>query len=283
MEAHSFVIAATVPAISMYEKITCVTGIILAVCGIFAVVSVFVAYKQYKSQLKEKKRDNEYEKKKCACDMAHYFADEIIPLISAIERAIKLSDENSYKKMLSVFPSDTIKDFDEVEMKGFLIASQIEQPFIERTLFKVNSKVLFQVKLKVSGNIVDRSAIYDFYSAVLADYDPECNVKADLLRSDYITSQEKLLNKLEWFSMTFHNGIADEETVYQSLHQAFLSGVNLMYYRIAKANTYNPDKYYTNIIWLYNCWNDRLKADQKEQLRRDRDARAPIHEVKPVE
>lgn len=70
------------------------------------------------------------------------------------------------------------------------------------------------------------------------------------------------LNLLEYLCMNFNTNIADEEVIYQSLHQTFFSTINLLYYRIANINLTGKDKYYTNIIKLYNKWTKRYK-DQK--------------------
>lgn len=67
----------------------------------------------------------------------------------------------------------------------------------------------------------------------------------------------KVLNQLEYMSMYFNTGIAEEKTVYQSLHQLYLSFVKEVYPVIAFANVNNKDKAYINVIKLFNVWNER--------------------------
>lgn len=62
-------------------------------------------------------------------------------------------------------------------------------------------------------------------------------------------------NKLEWFAMHFTNNIADESTVYQSLHQIYLKTVISQYLDISENNKRGHEKFYINVIGLYNQWN----------------------------
>ena len=75
----------------------------------------------------------------------------------------------------------------------------------------------------------------------------------------------QLLNQLEWFSMNFNYEIAAEKVVYQSLHQVFLSTVQILYFFIALHNKSAPsDKYYTNLMILYNKW--KARDDKKKRI-----------------
>jgi hypothetical protein len=65
--------------------------------------------------------------------------------------------------------------------------------------------------------------------------------------------------------MYFNSGSADDDVIYQSLHQTFFKAVWILYYDIAKRNTDGKDKYYTNIISTYNRWKSiymRTHADE---------------------
>jgi len=74
-----------------------------------------------------------------------------------------------------------------------------------------------------------------------------------------------LLNNFEYFSMQLTSNVADEESVYQSLHQVFLLTIKLMYSLIASQNENNNNKYYTNIIKLFCIWEDRHKKHVLEE------------------
>ena len=77
-----------------------------------------------------------------------------------------------------------------------------------------------------------------------------------------------VLNKLEWISMHFTNDIADEEVVYQSLHQVYLRIVKLLYPKISMMNKDGAkDKYYCNIIRLYANWAEIYKLSKEKEIR----------------
>lgn len=74
------------------------------------------------------------------------------------------------------------------------------------------------------------------------------------------------LNSMEAICMYFNYGVADESVVYQSLHQSFLATVKLLYVTIAERNLQGKDKYFTNIIQMYNRWNERYESKCKEEI-----------------
>lgn len=73
------------------------------------------------------------------------------------------------------------------------------------------------------------------------------------------------LNKLEHMSMNFICKIADDDVVYNSLHQVFLKYIELCYIFIAQRNIDAKDKYYVNIIQLYNLWKNRYLKELEEE------------------
>ena len=64
--------------------------------------------------------------------------------------------------------------------------------------------------------------------------------------------------------MYFNLGIAEEDAVYQSLHQVFLNTVTSLYVSIAERNTTPYDKHYDNVITLFNRWNGKLDSSRNE-------------------
>lgn len=93
------------------------------------------------------------------------------------------------------------------------------------------------------------------------------------LKRCYKRTQMNLLNKLEYLSMTFNCKIADDRLVYQSLHQEFLYIVRLYYGYIVCLNSKDgKDKYFTNIIKLYNSWSKIDDDLYKKSLKTERNA-----------
>lgn len=75
----------------------------------------------------------------------------------------------------------------------------------------------------------------------------------------------KTLNKLEYMCMNLSSGLADDEYIYNSLHQVFINSMQLCYYFIASRNISNKDKYYTNIISVYNKWAKKYYDAQENE------------------
>ncbi len=76
----------------------------------------------------------------------------------------------------------------------------------------------------------------------------------------------QVLNRLEYMCMHISSGLADDDYIYNSLHQVFISSMQLCYCAISNLNVSNKDKYYTNIISVYNKWSKRYyDAQEKEE------------------
>ena len=75
----------------------------------------------------------------------------------------------------------------------------------------------------------------------------------------------EMLNNLEYMCMYIATNVADEKYIYNSLHQQFLKAVSLLYFEISFPNTDSKDKYYTNIIQVYNLWKNKyIRISKKE-------------------
>lgn len=72
-------------------------------------------------------------------------------------------------------------------------------------------------------------------------------------------------NDLEYVCIHFNSGIAHTNTVYQSLHQAFFEIMPLLYITISSQNTNEVDKFYTNLIDVYNEWRMIHKEKRLEE------------------
>lgn len=78
--------------------------------------------------------------------------------------------------------------------------------------------------------------------------------------------ESQALNKLEYLCMEISSRAADSNYIYQSLHQMFLRSVRILYLEISALNTKYADKYYTNIIHVYNLWQKKyIKQRDAEQ------------------
>lgn len=85
----------------------------------------------------------------------------------------------------------------------------------------------------------------------------------ELFNSKFISLVESTLNQLESICIDISSQAAGSQYIYQSLHQEFLKSVHILSILISKNNTNNFDKYYTNIIYVYNIWNKQKQKDKK--------------------
>ena len=74
--------------------------------------------------------------------------------------------------------------------------------------------------------------------------------------------------------------VADGEYIYNSLHQVLLSSVQTLYARIALLNVNEKDKYYTNIIEVYNQWKEKYLAETEREELLSQELEEKIKEVK---
>lgn len=78
----------------------------------------------------------------------------------------------------------------------------------------------------------------------------------------------RTLNKLEYICMDFSTTAADSNYIYQSLHQIFLRTIRALYLEISCININSTDKFYTNIIHVYNIWRNKYVKDKKIEERK---------------
>ena len=88
------------------------------------------------------------------------------------------------------------------------------------------------------------------------------------------------LNQLEYICMDISSKATDSEFIYQSLHQNFLRTIRILAVDISVDNCNFSDKYYTNIIHVYNEWTMRYIKDKKKENRKKEKINKKRHEEK---
>lgn len=78
------------------------------------------------------------------------------------------------------------------------------------------------------------------------------------------------LNELEYVCMNISSQAAGSKFIYQSLHQSFIRTIRILAADISCLNKGKySDKFYTNIIYVYNSWGNLYKKDlEKEEKKR---------------
>lgn len=106
--------------------------------------------------------------------------------------------------------------------------------------------------------------VIDNYVHILStiNVDVEIGNKTESLKSIICET----LNELEYLCMYITTKVADEKYIYNSLHQQFLKTIAVLYIEISLSNTDSKDKYYTNVISVFNLWKKKYyKAEKKEK------------------
>lgn len=75
---------------------------------------------------------------------------------------------------------------------------------------------------------------------------------------------ENTLNHLEAICINISSQAAGSQFIYDSLHQSFLNTVEVLSIKISSINHNNIDKYFINVIQVYNMWNEQRTKDIKK-------------------
>lgn len=222
--------------------------------SIIVVSGLFVSVLQYIDTSLTNADIRKREKKVKAAEMANNFQKDLLPLMNVLSRAY--SDANLRDEVL-----EKIKQAD-------------PQMFNREEVGKIFSeKEIARIFTKLQG-----AYLYRFYKPEKEEVDPETgkitsvrfNEKnideaADKL-SDTIMA---LANGMEYFSINFNSGIADDDTVYQSLHGVFFRCVYMVYLFAFRNNVKESDRTFSNMSSLYLRWkekHDQLASDEEKAI-----------------
>lgn len=166
---------------------------------------------------------------------------------------------------------------------------ELAEQFAKKTIIKlafINSK-FEQFKLDKIVNKINFTKFFDFDSEELQElYHEEDIEKFKSILAQFDDNNKLVflisttLNELEYMCMYITTKVADEKYIYDSLHQQFLKTVSYLYINISLINTDNKDKYYTNIISVFNMWkNNYIRATKKEKKLKNK-LKPKAHKIK---
>lgn len=208
-------------------------------------------------------------KKDAACKLAEHYANVILDEHSFISNVYRMTGLDSYIK--NVIDINSMHDFDKVELHGILKDKEYNADEFMRKIHDIDPSIIMQCRMLRCRTTEERHSVLSGFTFK----DPETGENkiqnGAYLRLDLQQDISDLLNRLEYFSMNCRYGLADEEILYQSLHQTFISLVWILYPTISNRNVSNEDKLYTNVIWLFTKWRERLteikeKAEMEKAL-----------------
>lgn len=241
---------------------------------VVAIVSAWYAYRAYQHQ-KDRSR------KESACNLAQYYASNIIDKYSDISMVFDSAGITGV--IQKAFDLRDLQNFDKEELLDFLKKSEMPFEVFEEKLTRIDPKYLLGARMSRACSADDRTNTMCNYTTS----DENGGVKiinGTYLQIDFEREISGLLNELEWFAMNCQYGLADEELLYQSLHQTYLSTVWMLYFFISIRNVNNEDKLYTNVSWLFTKWRDRLveltdakEAERQALLEKASSVKAPVY------
>lgn len=262
-----------------------------------------VAYQIYLSKQEQRIQHEKQEKQK-AIELAELYADKILDNVSYLCEIFESIGVYKYFKDIKY---NQLKEFDKYELEQIFPHDDIQE--IERIMKNIDTRILVDVGLNWKTDL-DEKALKKSIEAlqVLKISEKEIAATIEKREKEKEYSEEELnrlkalqfkhgyytlyfrkmyndimnetLNTLEYFCMYLNTKIADEDTIYQSLHQSFLSVIKVVYFRIASRNITGKDKYYTNIIELYNRWSDKYHEREQEEIKNNRGTVSKPQEIR---
>lgn len=222
----------------------------------FVISGTVIAVWQYYVSCVDSKRNLDLVCVQKAIDLSEYYKDNILVYMTPLKYIFENSGLSDiiYKKDIS-----KIKFFDEKELKILFTNEEIN------TLKEIQqSEIFFAVVIK-ANLIYNLGLSEDLIKYYQNDETPRplTTLDSEVLSTFLGKLITKVLNNMEYFALHFTHNVADESVVYKSLHQTYIKLVQMLYYNIAMRNPMAPQKYFTNIIELYEIWNNKSINDEE--------------------
>ena len=205
-------------------------------CTILTIIGVFFTAIWAIHEYDKKNKLSQQEK---ASEIAQNFANNLIERMGLISEVLMPNQE--IQKIIKIIDNTNINQFTLFEVQNIFDDQNYVDKFCEILLSKNTQKRY--------NKILNR-----FYS-------PKERERFD---SKFAILVDNTLNQLEAICINISSKAAGSQFIYESLHQMFLSTVEILYLRISASNNNNVDKYYTNIISVYNMWNIQKNKDIKK-------------------
>lgn len=245
---------------------------ITQILGIFIVMTgTFIALKQYLLTSRNEiiKFNNDQIQK--SIDLAEYYKNNILCNMILIDQVYH---HTGMSKIINKVKPSQMKDFDKHELDELYTSDDIET--LKNSLMSDKFCEIVGIIGKDHGiDVFEPSIQKDENGNPIIDEDgtPQIVVKVNKHKVSSLFMNkivEETLNNLEFFAMHFTYNTADESVVYQSLHKTFLEVVQLLYYNIAINNETGESKFYTNVIDLFNTWQEKSQSIREAEIKHSR-------------
>jgi len=241
------------------------TSLILVILGLTITGTEYIRSKSLKEQEK-------------ASEIAKMFSDKIAINLTIINHVMLLSEFGTIIKKSNTDNSHTYditecSNFDRQEIRR-IYGEDIFQKHSD-ALMSDNMKAIYALVLK--NFTTPNYSLKDIKSKITIAKDENKPLEIESLLDEEYKFINNLfpkkfdhlilttLNELEYLCMYITSKSADSQFIYQSLHQIFLRTIRILAITIAGNNINSCDKYYTNIIQVYNDWVRRYKEEEKQE------------------
>lgn len=178
------------------------------------------------------------------------------------EKAAEIASEfaNNLIEKLGLISKTLLSNSEIAEMVTIIDNSKM--PLVQFTIYEIKE-------------IFNDETVFEKFDTILKS-DETQKVYTSLLENKYSKQEqqkfaekfpvlvESTLNNLEAICINISSQAAGSQFIYDSLHQYFLSTIKILSIIISSNNNNNVDKYYTNIIQVYNMWTRQKNIDIKK-------------------
>lgn len=230
----------------------------------FLIGGLFALY-QYDKNKKQRQQEK-------GADIAKLFSDKLLLKCSMINEVIKASELYEF---MEIDKKDyfCFKEFNVNELRQIYLDDDFPTKY-ERKFAQSNLNNIYFYLLKRLSNPKEEKLNMD----KIPDYKSEdinnifSNNTTSCFPHGFLDLIDETLNELEYVCMNISSQAAGSKFIYQSLHQIFIRTVRNLAIEISFRNKGNYcDKYYTNIIYVYNEWGSLyLKELNREKKKMER-------------
>lgn len=220
------------------DILSCIFTFVLMVCGILGVVRYWITDRRLKIEK--------------ANELAKYYKDYILDGVSALCHLYKLLEVDTIIEKLDI---SKMNNFDEEELTDIMQQNDIS------TVEGINKKDDYISKVLSTSDLFHLNL--NGTEFVQSDNKRIATVAPEILKASVNEFRTNIMNSLEYFSMNFTSGVADEKNVYLSLSPSFIDAVKYLYVNIARKNKRaKPQQLFTNVSALFKIWRDKVLKDK---------------------
>lgn len=174
-----------------------------------------------------------------AAKIAQDFSDNLVERMGLISTVL-MSNEAS-RKIIENLDTERLSQFTHIELLKIINNEEVFDTF-QNIIEDEKTQKLYDTLLKSTYNEFEYNKFDSSFALLI----------------------ENTLNRLEALCINISSKAAGSQFIYDSLHFIFLSTIEILSIKIATDNVDNVDKYYINIISVYNMWKGQKNIDIKK-------------------